>query len=252
MTDGDVGVVVLHLGHRVRPKRPRPSASSGSPDGRRRPPATLGCRTGRRTGGWSARRRASVSRLPMSPMCWLTKASCPRPGRTCSSARPRPPASGPARTAGGRGGGRSPGSGGAAARSRCPVDLEHRVVARDVDGSVVEQPRVGDGSQPSAGVVVLVADRLVGEVATRHHQHVGHRGRGVGPRNRREQEMMQRRVGQQHPEPRVAGGHQLGDGGSGRALRRRSRTMGRWADVRSSASAGSMRASVRATSRSGP
>ena len=97
-----------------------------------------------------------------------------------------------------------------------PVDLEHGVVARDVDRPVVEQPRLGDAPQPSPGVFILVADGLVGQVATRHDQHVGHGGR-ITPRDRSEEQMMQGRVGEQHTQPGIVRGHQRGDGRLGRA-----------------------------------
>ena len=130
------------------------------------------------------------------------------------------------------------------------VDLEHGVVARDVDGSVVQQPRVGDASQPSPGVVVLVADRLVGQVATRHDQHVGHRGPDPAPGPERRADDAAACRGAAHPTGDCPGPPTPRWPTSAGPVRRRRRTMGRWADVRRAASDGSTRASVRATSRS--
>ena len=50
---------------------------------------------------------------------------------------------------------------------------------------------VGDAAEPLAGVVVLVGDRLVGEVAAGHHQRLADVG---------EQQVVQRRVRQHHAE----------------------------------------------------
>jgi hypothetical protein len=55
----------------------------------------------------------------------------------------------------------------------------------------VEQEEVGDAAQPRERVLVLVGDRLVGDVAARHHQ----RDADVG-----EQQVMQRRVREHHAE----------------------------------------------------
>ena len=58
------------------------------------------------------------------------------------------------------------------------------------------QERVGDLAEPSPGLVVLVCDRLVRAIAARHHQSAT---------ELREQEMVERRVRQHHPEPRRLG-----------------------------------------------
>ncbi len=84
----------------------------------------------------------------------------------------------------------------------------HRVVARHVDGPVVEQPGVRDVPEARPGVRILVADGLVGEVPARHDEHG--QARGVVPRHLVEQEMMQRGVGEQEPDGRMAGRHLLG------------------------------------------
>ena len=101
------------------------------------------------------------------------------------------------------------------------VDPDHRVVARDVDGPVVQQPRVGDGRQSLPGVLVLEADGLVGQVAAGHHQDAGRRGGRV--RHRLKEEMVQRCVRQEHADPGIARGHQRGDGGPGPLLEQHDR-----------------------------
>ena len=68
---------------------------------------------------------------------------------------------------------------------------QHRVVRARVDRAVVEEHEVGDRSQPLERVGVLVGDRLVGDVAARHHERLADVG---------EQQVVQRRVRQQHAE----------------------------------------------------
>ena len=85
------------------------------------------------------------------------------------------------------------------------VDPDDRVVARDVNGPVVQQPRVGDGGKAPPGIVVVEADGLVGQVAARHHQQAGRRRRRTG--HGLKEEVVQRRVGQEHSDPGVARGH---------------------------------------------
>ena len=68
---------------------------------------------------------------------------------------------------------------------------QHGVVRARVDRAVVEEHEVGDPGQPLERVGVLVRDRLVGDVAARHHERLA----GVG-----EQQVVQRRVRQQHAE----------------------------------------------------
>ena len=119
----------------------------------------------------------------MSPMCWLMKASRPAARQNVFFSSPPTASVGPAgEREPEREGGVAPGTPQRQLLPLSRVDLEHRVVARDVDRAVVQQPGVGDGTQPSPGVVIVVADRLVGQVAARHHQHVGHRGPGRRPR----------------------------------------------------------------------
>ena len=86
------------------------------------------------------------------------------------------------------------------------VDADHRVVARNVDGAVVDQPGVDDAAQAAPGVVVVVADRLVCEVAAGHDEQ---RRNGCGcAGNGPEEQVVQRGVRQQHADVRVAGRHQ--------------------------------------------
>ena len=67
----------------------------------------------------------------------------------------------------------------------------------------MEQPRVGDAPEPLSGVGIVEADRFVGEVAARHHEHLGY-GR-IGTGHRIEEQMVDRRVRQEHADERVAG-----------------------------------------------
>ena len=138
----DVGVVVLHLDHGGVGATRRPIASSGTPDGRPPPAARRRCRRARRAGGSERSKADHVSTLPMSPMCWLMNAAFPageaervlelaadgqcrcgvegepdRQGRVA----PRPAERHDAAGAG--------------------LDLEHGVVAGDVDGPVVQRAR---------------------------------------------------------------------------------------------------------------
>ena len=77
----------------------------------------------------------------------------------------------------------------------------HRVVGARLDRAVVDEEQVGDAAQPRHRVVVAVGDRLVGDVAAGHHQRLAHVG---------QQQVVQRRVGQHHPEVRRARRHRLG------------------------------------------
>ena len=79
-----------------------------------------------------------------------------------------------------------------AQRQRPPArDPQHRVVGARLDRPVVEHERVGDGVQPLERVVVLVGDRLVGDVAAGHHQRLADVG---------QQQVVQRAVRQHHAE----------------------------------------------------
>ena len=78
---------------------------------------------------------------------------------------------------------------------------QHRVVDARLDRAVVEHDEVGDRRQPLARVVVLVGDRLVGDVAARHHQRLAHVG---------QQQVMERAVGQHHAELGRARRHRPG------------------------------------------
>ena len=90
---------------------------------------------------------------------------------------------------------------GAPARDR-PDD---GVVAADVDPAVVAEHAVHERRQAGERVVVLVGDGLVAEVAARHHERPAHAS---------QQQVVQRRVRQQHAELRQPGGHAGGHRGA--------------------------------------
>ena len=106
----------------------------------------------------------------------------------------------------------------AAQQQRAPARdrAQHRVVRARVDRAVVEEHEVGDAREPRERVVVLVRDRLVGDVAARHHQRLA----GVG-----EQQVVQRRVGQQHAEVGRARRDRGGDRRVGPARREHDRAV---------------------------
>ena len=98
----------------------------------------------------------------------------------------------------------------AADQNRClahrRVDgADDRVVAADVDRTVVEEERVGDRREPLERVGILVGDRLVGAVAGGHHQHVP-----GGPR----EQVVKGRVGQHHAEVARARRHRGREAGA--------------------------------------
>ncbi len=66
-----------------------------------------------------------------------------------------------------------------------------RVVGARLDRPVVGEERVGDAGEPFQRVVVAEGDRLVGDVAAGQHERRAHVA---------EQQVMQRRVGEHHPE----------------------------------------------------
>ena len=70
------------------------------------------------------------------------------------------------------------------------------VVGSRLDRAVVDQEQVGDLGEPLAGVVVLVRDRLVRDVAAREHERLP---------QIRHQQVVERRVRQHHPELRRPG-----------------------------------------------
>ena len=117
---------------------------------------------------------------------------------------------------------------------------QHRVIGAGLDRPVVGEHDVRDAAEASHGVVVLVRDGLVGDIAAGHHQ----RAAGVA-----QQQMMQRRVGQHHAEVGRTGAPPLPPprrrAGGGRS---RSGARGRQS---SSTSAGVSSTSSRAASRSG-
>ena len=96
---------------------------------------------------------------------------------------------------------------GPADRELLAVDHAHdRVVARDVDRAVVDEPGVGDPAESLPGIGIVVTDRLVAEVAAGHHE------RGQRLRSRAghgaEQQVVQWRVREQHADERIARRHQ--------------------------------------------
>src|SRR4029450_9291684 len=102
----------------------------------------------------------SVSTLPMSPMCWLIQASRPDARQKVFFSSPPTAMLGAASKGGRRGGGgeargaiegEAHGEGGVAPAAPNGQDLavdhaQHRVVAGGMDGAVVDQPRVTDGT----------------------------------------------------------------------------------------------------------
>ncbi len=206
----DVGVVMLDrdpsLGGEPADAHP---GSTGSPGGGR----------GRPTMGSTASRRSRCRRLPSyawcvprssrSPVCGATLAR-PSTARAnvCFSSAPTARATSPGgighrqrqwfrrvaatpshdRLAGIR----------ASADHAC-----HRVVVARPDAPVVEQEAVGDARQPARGVGVIDGQWLVREVAAGEHDR---------PLERGEQQVMERRVGQEEPDPSVAQADRWGQG----------------------------------------
>ncbi len=78
-----------------------------------------------------------------------------------------------------------------------------RVVGPRLDRAVVQEEEVGDGGEPVARVLVAVGDRLVGGVAARHHERLPHA---------REQEVVERRVGEHHAQVPRRRSHRLRHG----------------------------------------
>ena len=95
------------------------------------------------------------------------------------------------------------------------------------------------GAEAGPGVVVAVGDRLVGHVARRQHDRLADRG---------QQQVVQRRVGQHHPE--LADARARPPAATAAPGRRGSSTIGRAGDASSSAAASSTTASCRAAATS--
>ena len=76
------------------------------------------------------------------------------------------------------------------------------------DGALTDEKRIGHAGQAVEGVPIVIGDRLAGAVGAGHHQNFG--------RARREQQMVQRCVGQHHAELVIVGSDagQLNLGGS--------------------------------------
>jgi hypothetical protein len=78
-----------------------------------------------------------------------------------------------------------------------------------VDRAIVGEEEIGDRRQPLECLIVAVDDRLIGDVAARHHQRPAAPG---------EQQLVERRVGEDHaelPKPRCHPGGQRGRGSAG-------------------------------------
>ena len=73
------------------------------------------------------------------------------------------------------------------------------------DGAVVDEEQIGDAAEAFEGFVLVGADRLVAQVAARGHD---------GEPERRQEQVMQRGVGEHDAEVGVAGGE---GGGTGRS-----------------------------------
>ena len=55
-------------------------------------------------------------------------------------------------------------------KARDAQALHHRIVVAAVDAAVVQQEGVGQAAQPRQGLVIVLGDRLFGQVAAGHHQ----------------------------------------------------------------------------------
>ena len=93
-----------------------------------------------------------------------------------------------------------------------------RVLAAAMDRPVVAEERVGDPAEPVGGLGVVDRDRLVRPVAARHHERAA---------DVREQQMVERGVGEHHAEPGVARGDRFGDRGVGATAQEHDRPPGR-------------------------
>jgi hypothetical protein len=118
-------------------------------------------------------------------------------------------------------------TGSASASGTCPRERRSisgaPATARTTESSVrvrigrsCDEDVVGDAREALARVVVAVGDRLVGDVAARHHE----RRRGVG-----RQQVVQRRVGQHHAELGAARGDRRRDGRVGAPRREHDRAL---------------------------
>ena len=106
------------------------------------------------------------------------------------------------------------------ARRRAVDDARDRIVAARLDVAVVHEEQVGDRRQALQRLVVAIRERLLGEIAGRHHQR---------PPRLPHQQVMERRVRQQQADERVVGRHL---GRQRRSLSRRvASTIGRSTDV---------------------
>jgi hypothetical protein len=96
---------------------------------------------------------------------------------------------------------------GAADRQLCPGDVPaHRIVARHPDAAVVAQPGVGQRGEPGQRIGVVGDDRLAGQIAGGHHQHV----RTGWVAGQPEQQHVQSRVGQHHTQVGIVRCHRVG------------------------------------------
>ncbi len=98
-----------------------------------------------------------------------------------------------------RGGDRQPGRRPRRVAARAPQRegrAHDRVLAAAVDRAVVAEEGVGDRAEPLACLGVVEGDRLVAHVAAGHHER---------PREPGAQQVVERGVGEHHPEPRGRG-----------------------------------------------
>ena len=80
----------------------------------------------------------------------------------------------------------------------------HRIVTAGVNFPVVREKSIGDPAQPFPGIFILVGDGLIGEISAGHHQ---------GPCQFPQQQVMERGIGEHHPQFPGTWSHQRSDGG---------------------------------------
>ena len=167
-------------GDRMRSPRARPRACRGRGRGRRERLGRRPRRRGRRGGGEERLRAAHDAERALQ----LGPDRDERPGGHRQLDRLRDePARAPDREA----------------------SSDDRVLAAAVDRPIVGEDEVGDVAEPSARVVVVDRDRLVGQVPARHHER---------PADVVQEEVVEWRVGEQEPDP----GRARGDGRGERGL----------------------------------
>ena len=91
---------------------------------------------------------------------------------------------------------------------------DDRVLATAADRSIVGEHGIGDPVEPLPGVVVIERDRLVRAVAARQHDRLAELGA---------EQMVERRIGEHHPEPGPGGDDRWGDRSAGQPLQQHDR-----------------------------